>query len=57
MSEDDKKGIQYLYGAHPEVLPSPPPPPPPPPPSNTETNDIIVNVSEADAVFKEPVTW
>ncbi|KAG7217833.1 hypothetical protein INR49_020863 [Caranx melampygus] len=30
LSEDDKQGIQYLYGAHPQVLPSPPPPPPPP---------------------------
>ncbi|TMS03118.1 stromelysin-3 [Larimichthys crocea] len=51
MSEDDKKGIQYLYGAHPEVLPSPPPPPPPPPPSNTETNDIIVNPDACQTDF------
>ncbi|XP_026176450.1 stromelysin-3 [Mastacembelus armatus] len=39
LSEDDKRGIQYLYGAHPQVPPTqpppstPPPPPPPPPPT------------------------
>lgn len=41
LSEDDKRGIQYLYGAQPQVLPSPPPPPPPP--SNPETNEIVAN--------------
>lgn len=46
LSEDDKQGIQYLYGAHPQVPPSPPPPPPPP--SNPETNEIITSVSGCD---------
>ncbi|XP_055367827.1 stromelysin-3 isoform X2 [Betta splendens] len=48
LSSDDKQGIQYLYGANPQVPPTPPPPPPPPPtrppappPSNPETNEIV----------------
>lgn len=45
LSEDDKQGIQYLYGAHPRVLPTSPPPPPPP--ANPETNEIVTNVSRA----------
>lgn len=49
LSEDDKQGIQYLYGAHPRVLPTSPPPPPPP--ANPETNEIITNVSRAYAPF------
>lgn len=40
LSEDDKQGIQYLYGAHPRV-----PPTSPPPPANPETNEIVTNVS------------
>lgn len=47
LSEDDKQGIQYLYGAHPRVLPTSPPPPPPPPAANPETNEIVTNVSRA----------
>lgn len=49
LSEDDKRGIQYLYGVRPQVQPSTPPPPPPP--LNPETNEIISNVSEANAAF------
>lgn len=49
LSEDDKRGIQYLYGVRPQVRPSTPPPPPPP--LNPETNEIISNVSEANAAF------
>ncbi|KAM8865422.1 stromelysin-3 isoform 1-T1 [Synchiropus picturatus] len=41
LSDDDKRGIQYLYGTHPRVVPTPPPPPPPP--SNPETNEILAN--------------
>ncbi|XP_028313346.1 stromelysin-3-like isoform X3 [Gouania willdenowi] len=42
LSEDDKQGIQYLYGTHPQSLASPSPPPAPrPPPAKTETNEII----------------
>lgn len=47
LSEDDKQGIQYLYGAHPRVPPTTPPPPPPP--ANPETNEIVTNVSRASA--------
>lgn len=47
LSEDDKQGIQYLYGAHPRVQPTTPPPPPPP--ANPETNEIVTNVSRAYA--------
>lgn len=47
LSEDDKRGIQYLYGVNPQLLPSTPPPPPPPPPP--ETNEIVTNVSHANA--------
>lgn len=47
LSEDDKRGIQYLYGVNPQLLPPTPPPPPPPPPP--ETNEIVTNVSHANA--------
>ncbi|KAI3372110.1 hypothetical protein L3Q82_006965 [Scortum barcoo] len=50
LSEDDKQGIQYLYGPHPQVLPTPPPPPPPPP-SNPETNEIIPNPDACQTDF------
>lgn len=43
LSDDDKQGIQYLYGTNPQILPTPPPPAPPP--SNPETNEIIPHVS------------
>ncbi|XP_029915271.1 stromelysin-3 isoform X2 [Myripristis murdjan] len=43
LSEDDKQGIQYLYGVHPQTLP----PPPPPPPANPENNEIIVTTPDA----------
>ncbi|TDH13226.1 hypothetical protein EPR50_G00055170 [Perca flavescens] len=49
LSVDDKRGIQYLYGAHPQVLPSPPPPPPPP--SNPETNEILQNPDACQTDF------
>ncbi|KAM6965142.1 stromelysin-3 [Aplochiton taeniatus] len=42
LSEDDKQGIQYLYGARPQVLP-----PPPPPKVNIETNEIMGNTPDA----------
>ncbi|XP_013870071.1 stromelysin-3 isoform X1 [Austrofundulus limnaeus] len=53
LSEDDKQGIQYLYGAKPQVMappPTTPPPPPPPPPApdHIETNEIPPNVCETD---------
>lgn len=47
LSEDDKRGIQYLYGVNPQLLPPTPPPPPPPPPP--ETNEIVTNVSHTNA--------
>lgn len=47
LSEDDKRGIQYLYGVNPQLLPPTPPPPPPPPPP--ETNEIVTTVSHANA--------
>lgn len=50
LSEDDKRGIQYLYGAHPKVLPTSRPPPPPQ--SNPETNEIVTSVSAALNAFK-----
>ncbi|XP_030628457.1 stromelysin-3 [Chanos chanos] len=37
LSEDDKQGIQYLYGPRPE----------PPAPSMTETNEIIISAPDA----------
>ncbi|XP_010774494.1 stromelysin-3-like [Notothenia coriiceps] len=49
LSEDDKRGIQYLYGAQPQVLPSPPPSPPPP--SNPETNEIVANPDACQTDF------
>ncbi|XP_044188648.1 stromelysin-3 isoform X1 [Thunnus albacares] len=49
LSEDDKRGIQYLYGTHPQVQPSPPPPPPPP--SFTETNEIVTNPDACQTDF------
>lgn len=49
LSEDDKRGIQYLYGVNPQLLPSTPPPPPPPPPP--ETNEIVTNVSHMQRQF------
>ncbi|KAK5870678.1 hypothetical protein PBY51_003604 [Eleginops maclovinus] len=49
LSEDDKRGIQYLYGALPQVLPSPPPPPPPQ--SNPETNEIVTNPDACQTDF------
>ncbi|XP_051279534.1 stromelysin-3 [Dicentrarchus labrax] len=52
LSEDDKQGIQYLYGAHPQVLPSPPPPPPPPVPSNPETNEIVTSPDACQTDFE-----
>lgn len=39
LSEDDKQGIQYLYGSRPHV--------PPPPQINTETNEIISSTPDA----------
>nr|XP_046241804.1 stromelysin-3 [Scatophagus argus] len=49
LSEDDKKGIQHLYGTPPQVLPSSPPPPPPP--SNPETNEIVTNPDACQTDF------
>nr|XP_054587034.1 stromelysin-3 [Nothobranchius furzeri] len=46
LSEDDKQGIQYLYGAQPQVQVPPPTSPPPPPPLYPETNDIPPDVCE-----------
>ncbi|CAB1319612.1 unnamed protein product, partial [Coregonus sp. 'balchen'] len=43
LSEDDKLGIQYLYGPRPHV--PPPPPLSPPPQITTETNEIISSIS------------
>ncbi|XP_061586621.1 stromelysin-3 [Cololabis saira] len=57
LSEDDKRGIQFLYGPSPRTVtrpPAPPPTPPPPPPprqpppprpplSRPETNDIPIH--------------
>ncbi|XP_041854852.1 stromelysin-3 [Melanotaenia boesemani] len=50
LSEDDKRGIQYLYGRPPEVVPSTPPPPPPPPtpPVYMETNEISPDACQTD---------
>ncbi|XP_056136214.1 stromelysin-3 [Lampris incognitus] len=39
LSEDDKQGIQFLYGARPQVLP--------PPPAHPETNEILVSPPDA----------
>ncbi|GLD59536.1 stromelysin-3-like protein [Lates japonicus] len=49
LSQDDKQGIQFLYGAHPQVLPSQRPPPPPP--SITETNEIVTNPDACQTDF------
>lgn len=65
LSEDDKQGIQYLYGAKPRVVaprPTTPPPPPPPPPPHvyTETNEIPVSVTNAtfeETCMKEAYGW
>uniref|UniRef100_A0A672Z270 Matrix metallopeptidase 11a n=1 Tax=Sphaeramia orbicularis TaxID=375764 RepID=A0A672Z270_9TELE len=45
LSEDDKQGIQYLYGAHPQAPPSTPPP------TNTETNEIITSPDACQTDF------
>ncbi|XP_010874548.1 stromelysin-3 isoform X1 [Esox lucius] len=45
LSEDDKLGIQYLYGPRPHA--QPPPQPPPPPQITTEVNDIISSAPDA----------
>lgn len=37
LSDDDRQGIQYLYGPRPQALP----PPPPSHTENTETNEIM----------------
>lgn len=55
LSEDDKRGIQYLYGVNPQLLPPTPPPPPPPPPP--ETNEIVTNVSHANAAAFHIQPW
>ncbi|XP_023833944.1 stromelysin-3 [Salvelinus sp. IW2-2015] len=44
LSEDDKLGIQYLYGHRPHILP--PPPLSPPPQIPTETNEIISSIPD-----------
>ncbi|XP_067087049.1 stromelysin-3 [Osmerus mordax] len=43
LSEDDKRGIQYLYGSRPHV----PPKPAPPPQISTENNEIISSTPDA----------
>ncbi|KAJ7994068.1 hypothetical protein DPEC_G00262100 [Dallia pectoralis] len=43
LSEDDKLGIQYLYGPRPHA----PPPTQPPPQSTTEVNEVIKSIPDA----------
>uniref|UniRef100_A0A3B5LNY3 Matrix metallopeptidase 11a n=1 Tax=Xiphophorus couchianus TaxID=32473 RepID=A0A3B5LNY3_9TELE len=43
LSEDDRLGIQYLYGAKPQVLPPPPTPAPRALVPKTETNELNVS--------------
>lgn len=45
LSEDDKRGIQYLYGVRPQATP--------PSPVNLETNDIVSMVSSTTKSLRD----
>ncbi|XP_061674166.1 stromelysin-3 isoform X2 [Syngnathoides biaculeatus] len=52
LSHDDRRGIQFLYGTRPRVLPTLPPTlPPPPPPSYPETNEILPHPNACQTDF------
>ncbi|XP_043967501.1 stromelysin-3 [Gambusia affinis] len=48
LSEDDRLGIQYLYGAKPQVLPPPPTPAPRALVPKTETNELNPDACQTD---------
>lgn len=48
LSEDDKQGIQFLYGPQKQILPPPPPPPPAPQAPPTETNELSPDACQTD---------